>query len=173
MKNKILKTTCFIGLLIPMTSISFGQIANTYPHDSLIQTDPSVVFTEMFEDTSISSMISSGGYVPPSSAAIPNFSFASSVPIGSLGTQSGKFTTYQTVQSTTSVGYNIKASCYCKTPTNNYKIKAIIPQFLEEARKDKTFSNVDANLKFNKPEIELSLDIRQDEDNDQNSNEIP
>lgn len=38
------------------------------------------------------------------------------------------------------------------------KLKNIIPQFLEEARKDKTFSNVDANLKFNKPEVELTLD---------------
>ena len=38
------------------------------------------------------------------------------------------------------------------------KMKAIIPQFLEEARKDKTFSNVDVNLKFNKPEISLTVD---------------
>ena len=38
------------------------------------------------------------------------------------------------------------------------KIKAIIPQFLEEAKKDKTFSNVDVNLKFNKPEISLTVD---------------
>ncbi len=38
------------------------------------------------------------------------------------------------------------------------KMKDIIPKFLEEARKDKTFSNVDVNLKFNKPEISLTLD---------------
>lgn len=38
------------------------------------------------------------------------------------------------------------------------KLKATIPQFLEEARKDKTFQNVDVNLKFNKPELELSID---------------
>ena len=38
------------------------------------------------------------------------------------------------------------------------KMKAIIPQFLEEAKKDKTFSNVDVNLKFNKPEISLTVD---------------
>ncbi len=38
------------------------------------------------------------------------------------------------------------------------KMKAIIPQFLEEAKKDKTFSNVDVNLKFNKPEISLTID---------------
>ena len=38
------------------------------------------------------------------------------------------------------------------------KIKSVIPKFLEEARKDKTFQNVDVNLKFNKPEVQLSID---------------
>ena len=38
------------------------------------------------------------------------------------------------------------------------EIKQILPQFLDEARKDKTFSNVDANLKFNKPEVQLTVD---------------
>lgn len=38
------------------------------------------------------------------------------------------------------------------------KMKVDIPKFLEEAKKDKTFSNVDVNLKFNKPEVELTLD---------------
>jgi hydrophobe/amphiphile efflux-1 (HAE1) family protein len=38
------------------------------------------------------------------------------------------------------------------------KLKAIIPKFLEEARKDKTFANVDVNIKFNKPEIQLTID---------------
>jgi hydrophobe/amphiphile efflux-1 (HAE1) family protein len=38
------------------------------------------------------------------------------------------------------------------------KIKDAVPKFLEEARKDKTFQNVDANLKFNKPEIQLTID---------------
>lgn len=38
------------------------------------------------------------------------------------------------------------------------KIKEIVPKFLDEARKDKTFQNVDANLKFNKPELQLTID---------------
>lgn len=38
------------------------------------------------------------------------------------------------------------------------KIKDVIPKFLEEARKDPTFSNVDVNLKFNKPELQLQID---------------
>jgi len=38
------------------------------------------------------------------------------------------------------------------------KLKEAIPKFLAEVRTDKTFSNVDVNLKFNKPELDISLD---------------
>ena len=38
------------------------------------------------------------------------------------------------------------------------KLKQVIPRFLDAARKDKTFSNVDVNLKFNKPELQVSFD---------------
>ncbi len=41
---------------------------------------------------------------------------------------------------------------------NLQKLKEFIPKFLAEVRKDKTFSNVDVNLKFNKPELDISLD---------------
>lgn len=38
------------------------------------------------------------------------------------------------------------------------KLKNIIPEFVERARADKTFQNVDVNLKFNKPETEITFD---------------
>jgi HAE1 family hydrophobic/amphiphilic exporter-1/multidrug efflux pump len=38
------------------------------------------------------------------------------------------------------------------------KIKAVIPKFLDEVKKDKTFQNPDVNLKFNKPELQLTID---------------
>ncbi|MEO5562315.1 MAG: efflux RND transporter permease subunit [Chitinophagaceae bacterium] len=38
------------------------------------------------------------------------------------------------------------------------KLRDVIPKFLEEARKDKTFANVDVNLKFNRPELRLTVD---------------
>ncbi len=38
------------------------------------------------------------------------------------------------------------------------KLKEVIPKFLDAARQDPTFSNVDVNLKFNRPEIQLSVD---------------
>ncbi len=41
---------------------------------------------------------------------------------------------------------------------NLNKLKEVIPKFLDEARKDKTFANVDVNLKFNKPEVLITVD---------------
>lgn len=38
------------------------------------------------------------------------------------------------------------------------KIKEVLPKFLNEARKDPTFQMVDANLKFNKPELLINID---------------
>ncbi|HTX89460.1 MAG TPA: efflux RND transporter permease subunit [Bacteroidales bacterium] len=38
------------------------------------------------------------------------------------------------------------------------KLEEFVPKFLDEARKDPIFSNVDVNLKFNKPELNLTVD---------------
>ncbi len=38
------------------------------------------------------------------------------------------------------------------------KLKSALPKFLEEARKDPVFGNVDVNLKFNKPELNIYVD---------------
>ncbi|HEY1025084.1 MAG TPA: efflux RND transporter permease subunit, partial [Sphingobacteriaceae bacterium] len=41
---------------------------------------------------------------------------------------------------------------------NFEKLEEKIPKFLDEANQDPTFSNVDVNLKFNKPEINITID---------------
>ncbi len=41
---------------------------------------------------------------------------------------------------------------------NFEKLKNSIPNFLDEARNNKTFQNVDVNLKFNKPEVNIIID---------------
>ncbi len=38
------------------------------------------------------------------------------------------------------------------------KLRTTVPKFLEMASNDKTFQNVDANLKFNKPEVDITID---------------
>ncbi|SFD75636.1 hydrophobic/amphiphilic exporter-1, HAE1 family/multidrug efflux pump [Chitinophaga sp. CF118] len=64
-------------------------------------------------------------------------------------------------EQTISVGSGSKSSVPVQFVLQNLdlnKLKSVIPQFLEAARNDKTFSNVDVDLKFNKPEVQLSVD---------------
>ena len=64
-------------------------------------------------------------------------------------------------EQTISVGLGSRGSLPVQFVLQNMdfeKLKSIIPLFLEEARNDKTFQNVDVNLKFNKPEADLTID---------------
>ncbi len=64
-------------------------------------------------------------------------------------------------EQTISVGLGSKAALPIQFILQNLnfdKLKEVMPAFLEEARKDKTFTNVDVNLKFNKPELQLTID---------------
>ncbi len=64
-------------------------------------------------------------------------------------------------EQTISVGLGSRGSLPVQFVLQNQdleKLKEMIPRFLDEAKKDKTFSNVDVNLKFNKPEVALTLD---------------
>ena len=64
-------------------------------------------------------------------------------------------------EQTISVGLGSKAALpiqFILQNLNFNKLKEVMPAFLEEARKDKTFTNVDVNLKFNKPELQLTID---------------
>lgn len=38
------------------------------------------------------------------------------------------------------------------------KLRTVVPKFLELAKDDSTFQNVDVNLKFNKPEVDITID---------------
>ncbi|MCX6292567.1 MAG: efflux RND transporter permease subunit [Bacteroidetes bacterium] len=41
---------------------------------------------------------------------------------------------------------------------NFEKLKKAVPEFMKEAAKDPTFQGIDANLKFNKPELNITID---------------
>lgn len=47
---------------------------------------------------------------------------------------------------------------------NFEKLREVIPTFMEEAQKDPTFNFVDVDLKFNKPEIRISIDRQKAQD---------
>lgn len=64
-------------------------------------------------------------------------------------------------EQTISVGLGSRGSLPVQFVIQNLdfeKLKEIIPRFLEEARSDTTFQNVDVNLKFNKPEVDIAID---------------
>ncbi|KOY84894.1 acriflavin resistance protein [bacterium 336/3] len=64
-------------------------------------------------------------------------------------------------EQTISVGLGSRGALPVQFVIQNFdfeKIKSVIPKFLEEARKSGTFQAVDVNLKFNKPEIEITVD---------------
>ncbi len=64
-------------------------------------------------------------------------------------------------EQTISVGLGSRGSLPVQFVIQNLdfdKLKAIIPKFLDEAKDDKTFQNVDVNLKFNKPEVDITID---------------
>ncbi len=54
-------------------------------------------------------------------------------------------------------GFGLPVQFVLQAPNFN-KLKEKLPLFMEEANKDKTFQVVDVNLKFNKPEINISVD---------------
>jgi hydrophobe/amphiphile efflux-1 (HAE1) family protein len=64
-------------------------------------------------------------------------------------------------EQTIAVGSSSKTSLPVQFVLQNQdldKLKQVMPAFLDAARKDKTFANVDVNLKFNKPELQVSVD---------------
>ena len=84
-----------VQLIVMLTILFFskssiGQIANNYPGDDSIQFDPNVLFVEMFEEPTITEMLT--GWTNKSSV-LTNINFGATVPPGSPGSKSCKLTT--------------------------------------------------------------------------------
>jgi hydrophobe/amphiphile efflux-1 (HAE1) family protein len=64
-------------------------------------------------------------------------------------------------EQTISVGLGSRGSLPVQFVIQNLdfdKLKEVIPKFIDAAKNDKTFQNVDVNLKFNKPEVDIVID---------------
>jgi len=64
-------------------------------------------------------------------------------------------------EQTISVGLGSRSSLPVQFVIQNLdfeKLRTVVPKFMEIARDDKTFQNVDVNLKFNKPEVDITID---------------
>jgi HAE1 family hydrophobic/amphiphilic exporter-1/multidrug efflux pump len=67
---------------------------------------------------------------------------------------------FATEEQTISVGTSSRGGLPVQFVIQNLdfdKLKEIVPKFLDEAKNDKTFQNVDVNLKFNKPEVDILI----------------
>ncbi len=63
----------------------------------------------------------------------------------------------QTISSSAGARGGLPVQFVLQAP-NFQKLKEVVPKFLEEANKSKVFQNVDVNLKFNKPELNITID---------------
>ncbi|MGE5448381.1 MAG: efflux RND transporter permease subunit, partial [Bacteroidales bacterium] len=64
-------------------------------------------------------------------------------------------------EQTISVGLGSRGSLPVQFVVQNLdfeKLRQDVPKFLEAARNNRTFQNVDVNLKFNKPEVDITID---------------
>jgi len=64
-------------------------------------------------------------------------------------------------EQTIAVGLSSKGAMPVQFVIQNFdfeKLKNVVPKFMDAAKNDKTFQNVDVNLKFNKPESDIIID---------------
>lgn len=64
-------------------------------------------------------------------------------------------------EQTISVGLGSRGSLPVQFVIQNLdfeKLKEVVPKFMDAARDNKTFQNVDVNLKFNKPQMDITID---------------
>jgi HAE1 family hydrophobic/amphiphilic exporter-1/multidrug efflux pump len=82
---------------------------------------------------------------------------------------------FATQEQTISVGFGSRGSLPIQFILQNQdlgRLREIIPKFLDEVRKDKTFANSDVSLKFNKPEIQLTVDRMKIKDLDLSTTDV-
>lgn len=81
--------------------------------------------------------------------------------IGKRSAKFNKLRIFPIEEQTISVGLASRGSLPVQFVLQNIefdKIKQVIPRFLDAARSNKTFQNVDVNLKFNRPEVNVNID---------------
>jgi hydrophobe/amphiphile efflux-1 (HAE1) family protein len=136
-----------------------GEKIGSYLIDSLPERDFSFISIPGYSSVGVNSGNGRIGLVPVSEREK-----SQSEIVKELNT---KFTRFKDVrifpveEQTISVGLSSRGSLPVQFVIQNLdynKLKTVIPKFLEKAKSDKTFQNVDVNLKFNKPEIDLTID---------------
>jgi len=144
------------GASYSYTSAVTDQIAN-YLYDSVPERD--FVFARTPAGSSVNTSQPRIGLVPADQRKRSQNQIAAD-----LQRKLGRFNDariFAIQEQTIAVGSGSKSSLPVQFVLENQdldKMKKVLPAFLDAARKDHTFSNVDVNLKFNKPEVQISVD---------------
>ena len=136
-----------------------GEEFGNFLIDSIPERSFSFLSLPSFSSTGLNSGTGRVGLVSPSER-----SRSQSDIVKDLTKKMGRFNNlriFPVEEQTISVGLGSRGSLPVQFVIQNQdfdRLKSIIPKFLEEARNDKTFQNVDVNLKFNKPEVDILID---------------
>ncbi|MEI6061004.1 MAG: efflux RND transporter permease subunit [Bacteroidota bacterium] len=146
------------GASYPYMMETGNKIAN-YLIDSLPEAAFSFISIPGFSSTGVNSGNGRIGLVPADSRNRSQSEIAKD-----LAKKLGRFNNvriFPVEEQTISVGLGSKGSLPVQFVIQNLdfaKLKSVIPKFLDAAKNDKTFQNVDVNLKFNKPEVDITID---------------
>lgn len=136
-----------------------GDKVADYLIDSVPEADFSFISIPGFNSSGVNSGFGRVGFIPAKDRQRTQSMIAKD-----LGKQMGRYNDvkiFPIEEQTISVGLGSRGSLPVQFVIQNLdfeKLRTIIPQFLEAAKDDKTFQNVDVNLKFNKPQVDISID---------------
>ena len=136
-----------------------GEKIGNFLIDSIKERDFSFLSIPGYSSTGVNSAMGRIGLVP-----VNERSRSQSEIVKELNKKLSRFNNVRVFtieEQTISVGLSSRGALPVQFVIQNLdfdKLKSVIPKFLEEARNDKTFQNVDVNLKFNKPETDVIID---------------
>ncbi len=136
-----------------------GEDFGNFLIDSIPERSFSFLALPGFGGTGVNSGFGRVGLVPPSERTRSQSDIAKD--ISRKLTRFNNLRIFPVEEQTISVGLGSRGSLPVQYVIQNLdfdKLKEVIPKFLDAARNDRTFQNVDVNLKFNKPEVDILID---------------
>ncbi len=136
-----------------------GDRLGAYLIDSVPEADFSFVAVPGFGSSGLNSGFGRIGFIPAKERKRTQSEIAAD-----LAKKLGRFNNiriFPIEEQTIAVGLGSRGSLPVQFVLQNLdfeKLKSIIPKFLDLAKDDSTFQNVDVNLKFNKPEVDITID---------------
>ena len=136
-----------------------GEEFGNFLIDSLKEKEFAFLAVPSFFGTSINSGFGRAALVPPDQRERSQSEIARD--LAKKATRFNNLRIFPIEEQTISVGLGSRGSLPVQFVLQNLdfdKIKSVLPRFLEAARANKTFQNVDVNLKFNRPEMNIEID---------------